>query len=195
MRTIFLAFIAAAAFSSSCAAEDWAIAPQGVICKSRNKTNSQIEIDAQVMAQIIRDGQTNARNVYNTHIEIMKKQDNFSDTKPEPFTSHHQMFVSAIFCADPADVKAYQNPKDANNITFHFDFWKTDINTLYDQVKSQISLMKPSTFAAFNKTANQAINSDDREQALAQFNANANYDNLKFRLSLNAQGELEIRAI
>ena len=195
MRKFLLASLAAAVFVSFfvAGAHAQAVTPPSVICKSRNNSNPEIEVDAALVAQRLRDGHVKIREAIEGHIAGMKKEDNFSDTHTQPFLTHLQMFLSAVLCADPADVSATQDPKDKNKIGFTIDFWRADTNLVYETAKDHA--VTPGLIAGANKALNDNIKADDRDQAIAQFNVRAQQDNQPMRIFSNPQGELELIAV
>ena len=194
MRNFFLASLTAAVIVSFFVADAQAqaVTPPSGICKNRDKSNPQIEVDAAVVAQALRDGSVKIRGAIEGHMAGMKKEDNFSDTHTQPFSSHLQMFLSAILCADPADVSATQDPKDKNHIDFDIDFWRADTNQIYETAKDHA--VTPALIAGANHALNTTIKPDDRDQAIAQFNIRALRDNQPMRIFSNSQGELELIA-
>lgn len=195
MRKFLLASLAAAVFVSFfvAGAQAQAVTPRSVICKNRNKSNPQIEVDAALVAKSLRDGHVEIRQAIEGHIAGMKKEDNFSDTHTQPFLTHLSMFFTALFCADPADVSATQDPKDKNKIDFTIDYWRADTNLMYETAKDHA--VTPALIAGANKALNNNIKPDDRDQAIAQFNVRAQQDNQPMRIFLNPQGELELIAV
>lgn len=192
MRNFLLASLAAAVIVSFFVADAQAVTPPSVICKDRH-TNPQIEVDADLVAQYLRDGSVKIRGAIEGHIASMKKEDNFSDTHTQPFLTHLQMFFSALLCADPSDVSATQDPKDKKKIDFTIDYWRADTNLIYETAKDHA--VTPALIAGANQALNNNITPDDRDQAIAQFNARAQQDRQPMRIMLNPQGELELIAI
>jgi hypothetical protein len=190
VRNFLLVSLAAAVFVSFFVADAQAGTPPSVICKDRDKSNPQIEVDAAWIAQHLRDGFVKIHEGIEEYIAAMKKDDNFSDTHTQPFTSHLQAVFSAVLCADPADVSVTQDPKGI--LTFTIDYWRAHTNIIYETAKDHA--VTPALIAGANHALNNNIKPDDRDQAIAQFNARALHDNQPMRIFSNPQGELELIA-
>ena len=67
MRNFLLASLAAAVIVSFFVADAQAVTPPSVICKDRH-TNPQIEVDADLVAQLLRDGSVKIRGAIEGHI-------------------------------------------------------------------------------------------------------------------------------
>jgi hypothetical protein len=190
MRNFLLASLAAAVIVPFFVADAQAGTPPSVICKDRH-TTPQIEVDADLVALRLRDGFVTIREAIEGHMAAMKKEDNFSDTHTQPFQTHLQNFLVALFCADPADVSATQDPKDKTKIAFSIDYWRAETNDVYEKAKDHP--VTPGLIAGASRSLN-SIKLDDRDQVIAQFNARAQLDNQPMRIFLNPQGELELIA-
>ena len=165
------------------------------VCTNLKKhpADPQTEVDTDVIAKALHDGNISIRDVFDNHVNNLKAQDNFSPSHQQPFSSHFQTFMSALHCKDPADVSAVIDPKDPNKIDFHIDFWRADTNSIYEAAKGHT--VNPALIAGADKALNDSIPAEDRDQAVAQFNERARTDKQPMRIELNPQsGEIELKA-